>query len=180
MVQETENWAIDFSHSKIGFSVRHFGITETEGQFKKAQGTIVTSKEDFSDAEVNVTIDTNSIDTNDAQRDGHLKSADFFDTEKYPTIQFEGARLEKTQENNYKLLGNLTIKGITQPITLDMGFAGRVPKDPFGNTKAGLLLQGKINRKDFGLVWNVALDHGGVAVSDAVKIYCPVQLLKLQ
>jgi len=180
MVHETENWAIDFSHSKIGFSVRHFGITETEGQFKKAQATIVTTKEDFSDARVNVTIDTNSIDTNDAQRDGHLKSADFFDTEKYPAIQFEGERVEKTQENNYKLLGNLTIKGVTQPITLDMGFAGRVPKDPFGNTKAGLLLQGKINRKDFGLVWNVALDHGGVAVSDAVKIYCPVQLLKLQ
>ena len=180
MVQEKENWTIDFSHSKIGFSVRHFGITETEGQFKKAQATIVTSKEDFSDVKVTVTIDTNSIDTNDAQRDGHLKSADFFDTEKYPTIHFEGESLEKTEENNYKLLGNLTIKGITRPLTLDMGFAGRVPKDPFGNTKAGLLLQGKINRKDFGLVWNVALDHGGVAVSDAVKIYCPVQLLKLQ
>ncbi len=180
MVQETENWAIDFSHSKIGFSVRHFGITETEGQFKKAQATIVTSKEDFSDARVSITIDTNSIDTNDAQRDGHLKSADFFDTEKYPAIQFEGERVEKAEQNNYKLLGNLTIKGITQPITLDMDFAGRVPKDPFGNTKAGLLLQGKINRKDFGLVWNVALDHGGVAVSDAVKIYCPIQLLKLQ
>ena len=140
----------------------------------------MTTKEDFSDAKVNVTIDTNSIDTNDPQRDGHLKSADFFDTEKYPAIQFEGERVEKTQENNYKLLGNLTIKGVTQAITLDMGFAGRVPKDPFGNTKAGLLLQGKINRKDFGLVWNVALDHGGVAVSDAVKIYCPIQLLKLQ
>jgi len=180
MVQEKENWTIDFSHSKIGFSVRHFGITETEGQFKKAQATIVTSKEDFSDVKVTVTIDTNSIDTNDAQRDGHLKSADFFDTEKYPTIQFDGESLQKTEENNYKLLGNLTIKGITRPLTLDMGFAGRVPKDPFGNTKAGLLLQGKINRKDFGLVWNVALDHGGVAVSDAVKIYCPVQLLKLQ
>src|SRR4030095_1147907 len=174
MVQETENWAIDFSHSKIGFSVRHFGITETEGQFKKAQATIVTRKEDFSDAKVNVTIDTNSIDTNDAQRDGHLKSADFFDTEKYTAIQFEGERVEKTQENNYKLSGNLTIKGVTQPITLDMGFAGRVPKDPFGNTKAGLLLQGKINRKDFGLVWTVALDPGGVAVSDAGKIYCPM------
>ena len=135
MVQEKENWTIDFSHSKIGFSVRHFGITETEGQFKKAQATIVTSKEDFSDAKVTVTIDTNSIDTNDAQRDGHLKSADFFDTEKYPTIQFEGESLQKTEENNYKLLGNLTIKGITRPLTLDMGFAGRVPKDPFGNTK---------------------------------------------
>jgi len=180
MVQEQEKWAIDLSHSKIGFSVRHFGITNTEGQFKKAQATIVTSKKDFSDAKVNVTIDANSIDTNDAQRDGHLRSGDFFDAENYPEIQFEGESIEKTQENNYKLLGNLTIKGITRPITLDMNFEGRVPKDPFGNTKAGLLLQGKINRKDFGLVWNVALDHGGVALSDAVKIYCPVQLLKLQ
>ena len=180
MVHETENWAIDFSHSKIGFSVKHFGITETEGQFKKAQATIVTTKEDFSDVKVSVTIDADSIDTNDAQRDAHLKSADFLDTEKYPVIHFEGERVEKTQENNYWILGNLTIKGVTRPITLDMGFGGRVAKDPFGNTKAGLLLQGKINRKDFGVTWNVALDHGGVAVSEAVKIYCPLQLLKLQ
>jgi polyisoprenoid-binding protein YceI len=180
MVHETENWAIDFSHSKIGFSVRHFGITETEGQFKKAQVTIVTTKEDFSDVKVSVTIDAGSIDTNDVQRDTHLKSADFLDTEKYPVIHFEGERVEKTQENNYRLLGNLTIKGVTRPITMEMEFAGRVAKDPFGNTKAGLLLQGKINRKDFGVVWNVTLDHGGVAVSEAVKIYCPLQLLKLQ
>src|SRR5580765_7789160 len=103
MVQEQEKWAIDLSHSKIGFSVRHFGITNTEGQFKKAQGTIVTSKKDFSDAKVNVTIEANSIDTNDAQRDGHLRSGDFFDTEKYPEIQFEGESIEKMEENNFKL-----------------------------------------------------------------------------
>ena len=180
MVHETENWAIDLSHSKIGFSVRHFGITETEGQFKKAQATIVTTKEDFSDVKVSVTIDAGSIDTNDAQRDAHLKSADFLDTEKYPVIHFEGDKIEKMQENNYKLSGSLTVKGVTRPIALDMEFAGRVAKDPYGNTKAGLLLQGRINRKDFGVVWNVALDHGGVAVSEVVKIYCPLQLLKLQ
>lgn len=180
MVHQTENWAIDFSHSKIGFSVRHFGITETDGQFKRAEATIVTMKEDFSDLKVSVTIDAGSVDTNDVQRDMHLKSADFLDTERFPIIHFAGDKLEKTQENNYRLSGDLTIKGITRPITLDMEFIGRVARDPFGNTKAGILLHGKINRKDFGIVWNVALDHGGVAVSEAVKIYCPLQLLKLQ
>lgn len=179
MEQQAEKWAVDFSHTKIGFSVRHFGITETEGQFKKAETTIITTKPDFSDVKVKVAIDTNSIDTNDTQRDSHLKSPDFFDSEKYPVIQFESDGIEKVEGNNYKLNGNLTIKNITKRVTLGMEFAGIVPKDPFGNTKAGLLLNGKIDRKDFGLTWNVALDHGGFAVSDTVKIHCPIQLLKV-
>ena len=180
MVQTAEKWAIDFSHSKIGFSVRHFGISETEGLFKKANSSIITSEDDFSDAEVEVEIDANSITTNDEQRDTHLKAADFFETEKYPRILFKSTNVERVKDHNFKLHGNLTIKETTKPVTFDMEFAGRVSKDPFGNTKAGLVLQGKINRKDFGLVWNVALDHGGIAVSETVKIYCPVELLKIQ
>ncbi len=179
MAQQTENWTIDFSHSKIGFSVRHFGITETEGQFKKATAIIAATKPDFSDIKFAIDIDANSIDTSDAQRDAHLKSPDFFDTEKYPTIHFESGKMETIEKNKYRLNGNLTIKNISKSIAFDMEFAGIVPKDPFGNTKAGLVLNGKIDRKDFGLIWNVALDHGGFAVSDAVKIYCPVQLLKV-
>ena len=179
MEQKSDNWAVDLIHSKIGFSVRHFGITETEGQFKKAEATVSASKEDFSDVRVKITIDATSIDTNDAQRDIHLKSPDFFDTEKFPVIQFESEKVDKIEPNIYKLNGGLTIKGVTKPISLDMEYTGTVPKDPFGNTKAGLMLLGKLNRKDFGLSWNVALDHGGFAVSDTVKIYCPVQLLKV-
>lgn len=176
---QQQKWAIDFSHSKIGFSVRHFGITETEGFFNKAEASIMSDEDDFSDVKLNVSIDANSINTNDEQRDGHLRSADFFDTEKFSVIRFESTSIEKVENHQYKLHGNLTIKDITKPATFDLEFVGVVPKDPYGNTKAGLLLQGKINRKDFGIVWNVALDHGGVAVSEVVKINCSIQLLKL-
>ncbi|MEO5996606.1 MAG: YceI family protein [Chitinophagaceae bacterium] len=180
MIQQEQKWAIDFSHSKIGFSVKHFGITETEGFFKSAEVAIWADSKDFSDVKVDILIDANSINTNDEQRDGHLKSVDFFETEKFPKIHFKSTSIEKNAENNFKLNGNLTIKDHTKPIALELGYVGIVPKDPYGNTKVGLALQEKINRKDFGLVWNVALDHGGVAVSETVKINCPIQLLKIQ
>ena len=179
MIQE-QKWAIDFSHSKIGFSIRHFGITETEGQFRKFEGQIFNKNEDFSDAQVDVTVDVSSIDTNDTQRDGHLLSADFFEAAKFPNIHFKSNKIEVAGKGNYKLFGDLTIKGISKAIELDIEFAGIVPKDPFGNTKAGLFVSGKINRKDFGMTWNAALDHGGVAVSETVKFNIPIQLLKIQ
>jgi polyisoprenoid-binding protein YceI len=178
-MQHTTKWVYDFSHSKIGFSVRHFGITETDGYFRKFQGSVSGEKEDFSDLQVELNIDVNSIDTNDSQRDGHLKSGDFFDADKFPELVFKSSKLERLESNNYKMHGDLTMKGITKPVTLDMEFAGVVPKDPFGNTKAGFFVSGKINRKDWGIVWNAALDHGGVAVSETVKISCPIQLLKV-
>jgi polyisoprenoid-binding protein YceI len=177
-MQQAARWVYDFSHSKIGFSVRHFGISETDGQFKKFEGIAFSEKEDFSDLQVELNIDMNSIDTNDSQRDAHLKSGDFFETEKFPVMIFKSIKLEKVTKDNFKMHGNLTIKGITNPVTLDMEFVGIVPKDPFGNTKAGFFVAGKINRKDWGIVWNAALDHGGVAVSDTVKIFCPIELLK--
>lgn len=178
-MQQTAKWVYDFSHSKIGFSVRHFGITETDGFFKIFEGNILSEKDDFSDLKIELIIDMNSINTNDNQRDAHLKSPDFFDTEKFPEMQFKSTKLEHLDKNNYKMHGVLTIKGITNLVILDMEFAGIVPKDPFGNTKAGFLISGKLNRKDWGIIWNVALDHGGVAVSETVKISCPIQLLKV-
>jgi polyisoprenoid-binding protein YceI len=178
-MQQTTKWVYDFSHTKIGFSVRHFGITEVDGFFRNFEAIASSSTNDFSDLEVELHIDMDSVDTNDGQRDAHLKSGDFFESEKFPVMTFKSTRLEPIANGNYKMHGDLTIKGITKTVVLDMEFAGIVPKDPFGNTKAGFFISGKINRKDWGITWNAALDHGGVAVSEAVKISCPVQLLKV-
>ncbi len=179
-MQETAKWILDPSHTKVGFSVRHFGISETDGFFKSYTGIVKTEKEDFSDLEVSVTVQIDSIDTNDVQRDAHLKADDFFNAEKFPEMKFESTTLEKTATaNEYKMHGNLTIRDLTKPVVFDLEFAGLVPKDPFGNTKAGFFISGSINRQDFGLKFNVLLGTGNLAVSDKVKINIPVQLLKV-
>lgn len=179
-MQNQPTWVFDFSHTKIRFSVRHFGITETDGFFRTYSGEITSRKDDFSDLRVDITIQIDSIDTNDAQRDAHLKSDDFFAAAKYPEIRFVSTRVEPTATaNQYKLHGNLTIRDITRPIVLDLEFAGIVPQDPFGNTKAGFLLSGALNRQEFGLSFNVLLGTGNLAVSDTVKLHIPVQLLKV-
>ncbi|HEY6899249.1 MAG TPA: YceI family protein, partial [Puia sp.] len=166
-------------HCKVGFSVRHFGITETEGIFRKFEGLInYGEKKDFSDAGIVFTVDVASIDTQDKDRDTHLLSADFFNAEKFPVIHFKSTGTEVLGANRYRMHGNLTLLDITRPIALDVEFGGIVEKDPFGNTKAGFSVSGIINRKDWGITWNVALDHGGVAVSDSVKINCHFELLK--
>lgn len=170
-------WSFDVSHSRIGFSVKHFGITQTDGFFRKFEGKIVSAEDDFSDVQAELSIETASIDTHDGQRDAHLKSADFFEVDKFPIMSFKSTAIAPVRANVYTLTGDLTIKGISRPTSFTLEFAGIVPKDPFGNTKAGFLLSGKINRKDWGITWNTALDHGGVAVSDEVTVYCPVQLL---
>lgn len=179
-MQEQSKWVIDPSHTKIGFSVRHFGITETDGFFRTYSGTVQTAKEDFSDLKVQITVQINSIDTNDAQRDTHLKADDFFNAEQFPEMKFESTQLEPTPvTNEYKLHGLLTIRDITKPVIFDLEFAGIVPQDPFGNTKAGFFVTGSINRQDFGLSFNVLLGTGNLAVSDKVKIMIPIQLLKV-
>ena len=178
MIQEAVKWVFDASHCKIGFSIRHFGITETEGFFKKFDGTISAEREDFSDAEVELSIDVNSIDTQDENRDSHLKSADFFNAQQFSNIYFKSTGMEVVKANQYKMYGDLTMMGITKQITLDVEFGGIVEKDPFGNTKAGFFIDGKINRKDWGIVWNRNLDFGGVAVGEIVKIKCHIELLK--
>jgi polyisoprenoid-binding protein YceI len=175
---QNPQWSFEKSHCKIAFTVAHFGISETDGQFKKFDGTINTTKDDFSDAKIDFVVDVNSINTDDEQRDGHLKSADFFDVAKYPNIVFKSKSFKPVGKNKYKLAGDFTMHGVTKPVTFDVIYGGTIAKDPFGNTKAGFKLTGEINRKDWGLVWNKALDAGGVAVGDEVKIVANIELLK--
>lgn len=178
MVQEKVRWDFEPTHCKIGFSVRHFGISETEGFFRKFSGTIDYEKQDFSDAKVELNIDVASIDTQEKDRDAHLLSPDFFNAAQYPGIHFKSTKMEVTDPNHYKMFGDLTMVGVTKQIVLDVEFGGIVEKDPFGNTKAGFLITGKINRKDWGITWNRALDFGGVAVGETVKLNCHIELLK--
>lgn len=177
-VELPAKWVFEPSHCKIGFSVTHFGITETEGHFTKFDGTVDTNTDDFSDANVTMHIDVSSIDTLDKQRDGHLLSADFFHAEKHPQMTFVSTGMRVIEPNHYKMAGTLTLLGISQPIELDVEFRGIVPKDPFGNTKVGLKVTGTINRKDWGMTWNNVMDFGGLAVGEKVKISCQIELLK--
>jgi polyisoprenoid-binding protein YceI len=150
-------------------------ITNVKGEFKKF--SIEIDGEDFTKSKIQAKIEAASISTNDEQRDGHLKSADFFDVENHKQITFEGTSFKKLDEENYQLRGMLTIKGVSKEVTLDVEFGG-INKDPWGNEKAGFSLNGKINRKDWGLNWNAVLETGGVLVSEEVKISVEIQLVK--
>ena len=176
-VSTKTKWAIDPTHSEVIFKVKHLMITNVKGEFRKFTGSISTERNDFSKASINATIDASSIFTNEDNRDGHLKSADFFDVENYPEITFTGTSFKKIDEENYQLKGVLTIKGVSKEIAFDVEFGG-INKDPWGNEKAGFSINGKINRKDWGLNWNAALETGGVLVSDEVKISAEVQFVK--
>lgn len=169
-----KTWAIDPSHSEILFKVKHLMITNVKGEFRTFNATIVTNGDDFSKAKVKVTIDAASVFTNNNDRDAHLRSGDFFDTDTHKELTFEGTSFEKLDDENFKLKGDLTIKGVTNEVTLDVEFGG-IMKDPWGNEKAGFSWSGKINRKDWGLNWNAALEAGGVLVSDDVRIQAEVQ-----
>jgi polyisoprenoid-binding protein YceI len=170
-------WALDPSHSQIGFKVKHLMVTNVRGTFKDINAEIFTAGDDFSDAEIELSINASSADTGDTNRNSHLTSPDFFDAENFKEINFKGISFEKNSTNEYDLLGNLTIKGVTKRIKLDVEFNGIV-KDPYGNRKAGFEITGTISRKDFGLTWNAALEAGGVMVGDEVKINCEVQLIQ--
>ncbi len=165
---------IDPSHSRVQFKVKHLMISNVLGSFKEFEGKASMVENDFSSTVVSFSITTASIDTEAADRDTHLKSADFFDVEKYPKISFEGKGMTQKDEENYELTGNLTIKDVTKPVTLSVEFGGLMT-DPWGNKKAGFSITGEINRKDWGMVWNAALETGGVLVSDKVKILCDVE-----
>lgn len=168
----TNKWALDPSHSEIEFKVRHMMITNVKGSFDSFN--IDVDGDDITSANITVNIDAASINTNSTDRDNHLKSADFFDVEKYPEIKFVSKSLNKIGGQQYTLTGDLTIKDVTKEVKLDVEFGG-INKDPWGNNKAGFSLEGKINRKDFGLNWNAALEAGGVMVSEEVKIFAEVQ-----
>jgi polyisoprenoid-binding protein YceI len=170
-------WALDTAHSELKFKVRHMMITNVTGSFNEISAT-VESSDDLSEAKIEFTAKTGSIDTANEQRDGHLKSPDFFDAEKYPEIKFVSAKMEKRAGNEYALHGKLTIKDVTKDVVLDVEHGG-INKDPWGNLKNGFSINGKINRKDFGLNWNAALETGGVLVSEEVKISGEIQLSKV-
>jgi len=176
-VSATTKWIADPTHSEILFKVKHLMITNVKGEFTKFNADITTTGDDFSKASINVTIDAASVFTNEDSRDGHLKSPDFFDVANFPELSFKGTSFKKADDENYKLTGLLTIKGVSKEVTLDVEFGG-INKDPWGNQKAGFSLSGKINRKDFGLNWNAALETGGVLVSDEVKLSAEVQFIK--
>jgi len=170
-------WALDPTHSELLFKVKHLMITNVKGEFRSFNASLESVGTDFSKASVTATVDADSIFTNNTDRDNHLKSADFFDVENYKELTFEGTSFTKLDDDNYQLKGNLTIKGFTKEITLDVEFGG-IAKDPWGNEKAGFSISGKINRKDWGLNWNAALEAGGVMVSDEVRINGEVQFVK--
>ncbi len=175
--QATTKWAIDPTHSEIEFKVKHLMISTVTGKFNSFHAEAETISDDFSNASIRFHAEVNSINTGNEQRDGHLKSDDFFNAEQFPTLSFASTSFTKKSDSTYVLAGNLTIRDITKPVELAVEFNG-VMTDPYGNTKAGFELSGKINRKDFNLKWSATTEAGGVVVSDEVKLVCNVQLAK--
>ena len=171
-------WVIDPAHSEIAFKVRHLMITNIKGAFTEYNASIYTTGDDFLTAEVDFWMNPDSLQTKDEKRDAHLRSADFFDVEHHKEITFTSNTIEKTDgDGSYELWGDLTIKGITKKIKLDVEFNG-VEKDPWGGKRAGIVINGKINRKEWELNWNTILESGGVLVGDTVNINCEVELVK--
>lgn len=170
----TSNWIVDVPHSSIEFSAKHMMFTTVRGTFHEFGATIQADPEDLTTAEIQFEIDVNSIDTRNADRDTHLKGNDFFDAENHAKINFRSSRIVKTGDGTYDVTGDLTIRGTTQDITFATEYGGR-GKDPWGNEKVGFAATTKINRKDFGLVWNVALETGGVLVSDNISVQIAIQ-----
>jgi polyisoprenoid-binding protein YceI len=165
------NWSIDKVHSKVGFSVAHMGVSESEGKFNDFDGAVVSKADDFNGAEVTFTAKTASVDTDNERRDGHLKSADFFDAEKYPDIAFKGNLVK--EGGKYKLKGDFTMHGVTKKVEFDVTYGGTV--ETGRGKKAGFKLNGKINRQDYGLVWSNKLPGGELAVGDEVEITAKIE-----
>lgn len=169
-------YTIDSAHSSVAFSVRHMVVAKTRGRFTKFSGSFAFDPEDASKSHVDVAIDVSSIDTHEAQRDGHLKGADFFDAEKFKELTFKSKRVEGSG-SDLRVTGDLTIKGVTHEVTLDVEYNG-AGKDPWGNERAGFSAKTSINRKDYGLTWNQALETGGLLVGEKVEIEIDVEALK--
>jgi len=176
---QDQRWEFEPTHSAVRFSIPHFGISETEGQFHKFTGTIAPKGNDFAGAPVTFTLDAASIDTDDPTRDGHLKSPDFFDAAKYPTLAFQGKLVKATGDQSaYQLVGKFTMHGVTKPLTLAVRYNGLLVKDLYGASRAGFKVTGSLNRQDYGLVWNKTLDTGGLAVGNDVALVANIELLK--
>ena len=172
-------WNIDASHSQIQFAVRHMMISNVRGRFEDFTGTVEFDENDLSTLKVDVSIDTTSISTRDEKRDEHLRSGDFFNAAEFPTMAFKSTRVEKIDGDNLKLHGDLTIRDITKPVTLDVEYAGTVVS-PWGSTSAGFSAHAKLNRKEWGLTWNATLEAGGMLVGEDVKLELELELVKEQ
>lgn len=171
------NWKIDPMHSEVLFKAKHLMITTVTGQFKAFDLNVETEGDDFTKASsISFTADVDSLSTNNEQRDGHLKSPDFFDAASHPKVVFEGTKMEGAG-SDYKLHGNLTMRGTTLPVVLDVEYSGIVT-DPYGQTKAGFTVDGKVKRKEYGLTWDAVTEAGSIVVSDEIKIHAEVQLVK--
>lgn len=172
------SWKIDPAHTNAHFKVKHMMISNVKGEFTSVTGSLEYSESDITKSKVEATIDAKSINTRDQQRDGHLKSADFLDVEKYPTLTFRSTKVSSKGDGNYEVTGDLTIHGTTRPVVLAVNDLTAPAKDPWGNVRIGLEATTKINRKDFGLVWNAALETGGVLVGDEVQITVDAEFVK--
>ncbi|HLS94284.1 polyisoprenoid-binding protein YceI [Sphingobacterium allocomposti] len=169
-------WSLDKAHSELEFKVKHMMISNVKGQFQDFDVTIDGDSADLSETTVSVEIRTDSVTTKNEPRDQHLRSEEFFNAAAYPLITFTSTEIKKVDNDEYKLSGDLTVKGVTKPATFTAEFGG-IAKDPWGNQKAGYTVHGKINRQDFGLTWNAALETGGVMVSEEVKFHAEVQFV---
>jgi len=174
---QNTKWNFDRSHSSIKFSVSHMVVSEADGKFGDFSVNVASDKEDFSDATIDVSIKATSINTDDAKRDEHLRSGDFFDVANHPNITFKSKSMKKTGKGTYKLSGDFTMRGVTKPMTLDVKFGG-TQKSPWGQTVAGFKITGKINRKDFGVSWSKMLDQGGAVVGDVVDLVANIEITK--
>ncbi|HEX2534495.1 MAG TPA: YceI family protein [Chitinophagaceae bacterium] len=170
-------WTLDPTHSELGFKIKHLMISNVTGSFKKFTAEAVTEGEDFTSAQIRLTAEMASIFTNNEQRDAHLRNSDFFEADRYPELTFQSTRMERIDSDTYSLYGDLTLKGVTKPVKLSIEYNG-VIKDPWGGERAGFVVTGKINRSDWGINFNALLETGGVALSNEVKIFSEIQLVK--
>ncbi|PDW04053.1 YceI family protein [Candidatus Viridilinea mediisalina] len=171
------NWTIDNAHSSIAFTVRHMMISKVRGRFQTFSGTVAFDEQNPANSSVNVQIEASSIDTRDAKRNEHLTSPDFLDTANHPSMSFTSKRIEVLDANHGKIIGDLTIRGVTREVVLETEYNGQA-KAPWGTTSAGFTASTTINRKDWGLTWNVALETGGVLVGEEVNIEIELELVK--
>ncbi|WP_035562540.1 YceI family protein [Hymenobacter sp. IS2118] len=173
----TTSWAIDPTHSEVQFKIKHLVISTVTGSFKKFQGSMQSEGDTFENAQVEFSLDVDSVDTNQEQRDAHLVGEEFFDAARFPHIKFASTSFEKVDGDAYKLTGNLTMKDVTKPVTLEAEFGGSAV-DFYGNHKAGFEVTGKINRKEFGLTWGAITEAGSIVLGDDVKLFINVQFTK--
>lgn len=174
----TTTWQLDPMHSEVTFRVRHLMVSNVSGKFKNFASSVSTEGDDFSTANIEFTADTASVDTGVEYRDQHLRGDDFFNSEAFPTLSFKSTSIKPTGDGEYQLDGNLTIRDVTKPVTLQVEMGG-VAKDPYGNIKAGFEVSGKINRREFGLSWNALTEAGGAVAGDEVKFQANVQYAKV-